>query len=531
MKQQIKSKIRDNMAKTIVIVFAVLWFDSCKKAFETEFAEADPICNTSNAVMVLGKKLNNPYSLENMRRAYEALRPQTRADNDAETFVTSTHRYVKFLPHNEEELSLLKRDTSLVLYQYPLDYEIISYGGYHDPSVPEDEPTPLYCSVPINKPLPESIESVVLAELFIPEELPKELTRSDSGIDEYFLDALVAKAFELTGNEYEQEGSTRGSKSEWIPQGSVKYYDNVLGKECPIEGLQVRCHRWFTTYKAYTDSQGRFRCKNYETFKNPATYSIYYERYDFEIRDFLLSTATYDGPQISGAWDIDFARDDRHTYYSTIFRAAFKYYYQGIHGLSRPPLNSFWKTQLKILASMENRDDYDGYHSPALRFLGLGSQIHIYSNRRNLDQTFATTIHELAHAAHWGLYRSDYNHASEFVVESWSRGVELFLTQDVYPKYYIYAYSTVAYTGIIRDLMDGAGLTKRAYYYYEKDQFHPYTIPKSYTDYVRGYTMPQIESSLEGARTADDWKTNLKTMYKNETESQLDDAFTFWSIK
>ncbi len=79
--------------------------------------------------------------------------------------------------------------------------------------------------------------------------------------------------------------------------------------------------------------------------------------------------------------------------------------------------------------------------------------------------------------------------------------------------------------------MDGAGLTKRAYYYYEKDQFHPYTIPKSYTDYVRGYTMPQIESSLEGARTADDWKTNLKTMYKNETESQLDDAFTFWSIK
>lgn len=92
MKQQIKSKIRDNMAKTIVIVFAVLWFDSCKKAFETEFAEADPICNTSNAVMVLGKKLNNPYSLENMRRAYESLRPQTRADNDAETFVTSTHR-------------------------------------------------------------------------------------------------------------------------------------------------------------------------------------------------------------------------------------------------------------------------------------------------------------------------------------------------------------------------------------------------------------------------------------------------------
>ena len=155
----------------------------------------------------------------------------------------------------------------------------------------------------------------------------------------------------------------------------------------------------------------------------------------------------------------------------------------------------------------------------------------IYSNKRNLDLTFATTIHELTHAAQCGLYKSDYNHASDFVKESWSRGVQLFLTQDVYPLYNIYSYSTVSYTGIIRDLMDGVGLIKVAYYYFEKDKYYQYTIAKSYTDYVTGYTMPQIESSLEGARTADDWKTNLKTMYKNETESQLDDAFTFWSIK
>ena len=74
----------------------------------------------------LGKKLENPYSVENMQRALNNLK---KVNINAKTTtsrlnIETTHLYVRFLPKNEEELSILKRDSTLVLYDYPLDYEI-----------------------------------------------------------------------------------------------------------------------------------------------------------------------------------------------------------------------------------------------------------------------------------------------------------------------------------------------------------------------------------------------------------------------
>lgn len=474
--------------------------------------------------MVLGNKLINPYSVDNMQKAYNALLSETKAGS-----ICATHRYVKFIPKNENELSLLKLDSTLVLFQYPLDYEIISYGSYRDPNIPENQPTPLYCSVPVEKELPIGVEYIILEDLFIPEEQNMN-TKSSFLFSEDFVDALVTKAFELTGNEEDIEPQTKAKKSKWIPQGSVKYYDPIKGKELPIEGLQIRCNRWFTTYTAYTNVDGTFKCKDSESFKNPANYSIVFERYDFEIRDAWLSTAKYDGPKTEGAWNVNFQGDMLSTYYSTIFRAAYKYYYGDIHGLSRPPKNGTWKTQLKIKATKKEKD-YLGYHNSSLRFIGLGSAIHLYTFEEQLDVTYSTTIHELAHATHWGLYKSDYNNASEFVLESWTRGVQVFLTKDEYPNYDIFSYSSVSYTGIIKDMMDDVGLTKTCWYYYDtkKDDFVEYNSPKSYVDNITGYTLPQIEKSLNGARDAISWKNNLKNLYNNETENNLDDAFTFWS--
>lgn len=483
--------------------------------------------NACGTEMVLGRKLDNPYSVDNMRKAYEELSAATKAGT-GEDRITATHRYVKFIPKNEEELALLKVDSSLVLFQYPLDYEIISYGSYRDPCAPEGQPTPLYCSVPVGKSLPEGVEAVVLEDLFIPDE-PQAVTKASSCFSDSFVDALVEKSFELTGNREENSPQTKGKSSKWVPQGSVIYYDMVKNREMPVEGLQVRCNRWFTTYTAYTDANGAFKCKDSESFKNPANYSIVFERYDFEIRDAWLSTARCDGPKMEGPWNVDLTEDKLGKYYSTIFRAAYKYYYGNIHGLSRPPQNSFWKTQLKIKASTEVFSSL-GYHSPGLRFAGLGSAIHIYTFNQREDVTYATTLHELAHAVHWGLYKSDYNNASDFVLESWTRGIQVYLTRDEYPKYDT-QYSTLSYTGIVRDMMDGTGLRKYAWYYYESNKFEHYDDMKSYTDNVSGYTMIQVEASLKGSRDAESWKTNLKKFYDNETEENLDDAFAFWSTK
>lgn len=484
--------------------------------------------------MVLGKKLENPYSTENMIKAYNLLEPRTKAAF-GEDIVRTTHLYVKFIPKTEEELSILKTDSTLVLFQYPLDYEIKSYGSYRDPDIPENQPTPLYCSVPIDKPLPTDVEYEVLEDLYIPDsqKVDTKLSSVSLILTEEFIDALVNKSFEITGNANDLSPATKAKKSSWVPQGSVRYYDSIKHEELPIEGLQVRCNRWFTTYTTYTKADGSFKCKDSETFKDPANYSIVFERYDFEIRDAWLSTAKYDGPKKEGSWTVNFTNDKLSTYYSTIFRAAYKYYYGDIHGLSRPPQNSIWKTQLKIKATTRQNDKTLGYYSPGLRFIGLGSAIHLFSYNESLDITYSATIHELSHAAHWGLYKTDYNKADDFVCESWARGVELFLTQDEYPDYAIPFYSSISYTGIIRDLMDGCGIKKMCWCFYDskKEDFVDYTTPKWYIDNVSNYSLPQIEKSLKNSRTAISWMNNLKELYQNETEIYLDDAFTFWSNK
>lgn len=109
-----------------------------------------------------------------------------------------------------------------------------------------------------------------------------------------------------------------------------------------------------------------------------------------------------DRPKTKGSWNIDI-QGDKYEFYATIFRAAHHYYYEDIKGLRRPPLNGFWKTQMKLRAYMENNNHSNGNHSVIKRFFGLGSAIKIYNLDRNSMDIYGTVIHELAHASHWAM--------------------------------------------------------------------------------------------------------------------------------
>lgn len=500
--------------------------------------------------LVLGKRLENPYSVANMRKAYELLVPETRSGGKAEDFIKATHRYIKFVPYDEEDLSLLQLDSSLILYPYPLDYEIVRYGRYHDPDVPVDQPTPLYCSVPVGNVLPAGVDYVVLDELFIPEEFEAVSTRS-GGMSEDFLNSLVIKAFVLTGNIYDDCYLTRASGSKWVPQGHIKFWDKsrcslrwengrvVKDKVFfPVEGIEVRCRRWFTTYKAQTDANGFFKCKSNQTFSGKATCSLYFEKYDFEIRDGWLSTYTYEQPNVSGAWNLNI-EDDLCRFYIDIFNAAYKFYYKDIHGLSRPPLNSFWKAKMRIRGHPYEGNSIGGDYDESRGFWGLGSDIHIYGGVYSLsfdDEIFSRVIHELAHAAHWSLSSSDFYYSDAFVRETWARGVEVLLTRDVYPDFSSIYYK-LAYCGVVEDLIDGSlhpeGLEKKTQYYYDFDNSTSvlFDSPKKYIDKVSSYTLPMIERSLIGARNCEQWRDNLLRLYDNPTEKYLVETFDFWSNK
>ena len=136
--------------------------------------------------MILGKQLENPYSVENMNRALENLTAQGRMDGDIA--IETTDLYVRFLPSDSLELQALESNSSLNLYDYPLDFEIEHEGHwYHDPSIPDHLPTYQYTVVKPGYIFPKTIEHEILAELFIPDELEEDVEAGRTSVDLDFL--------------------------------------------------------------------------------------------------------------------------------------------------------------------------------------------------------------------------------------------------------------------------------------------------------------------------------------------------------
>lgn len=498
---------------------------SCQKDDEInpQIVEQAP----TGGLIKLGEKLENPYSVENMQKALDNLKnsnvsAKSSSVNDIE--ITTTHLYLRFKPKNEEELNILKADSTLVLYDYPLDYEITEIGDfYKDPEVTGDQPTYQYCAVLVDKKLPEGVEHELLANLFIPDEDSDDDTENKIAIKSYatdLVDALVDEALRITNNL--DENSTEGKsslaarRSKWRPAGTIKVWDDVLNTFVGVEGVKVRARRWFTTHTGIANADGYYSCDG--RFRRDANYSIDWERYEFALQDGWLNGATYNGPKKRGDWDLNL-KDDKQEYYATIFRAAHHYYYKDIKGLKRPPTNSFWKPQMKIRAHNSQNSEINGSHQKDLRIFGAFARIHIYNPQNSSSEIYGTTIHELAHASHWELRKNNWNdnNLSSKVKESWARGVEWELTRMVYPsskyKGRFWNTSQSDYTLVVADLIDGIG------YNGENNGFF------DTKDEVSGYTIKQIEDVLSYTSSWNNWRDNIKNRYNNSTKNNLDKLF------
>lgn len=340
----------------------------------------------------LGKQLENPYSISNMKKAWESLKasnPNARTSGD-DIEITTTHLYIRFKPKNEDELAILQRDSTLTLYTYPLDYEIEETGDfYHDPEVPIDQPTYQYCAVEVNQTLPQEVEYEVLSELFIPDEDSDDTDISSNGRTLISnTDALVDEALRITGNLNEESVNyANARRSKWRPAGRIRVWDDSRNNWSGVEGIEVRARRWFTTRKGFTNANGNYSCN--DRFRRPANYSIKWERYYYSIRSGSIGQAKMDGPKRKGNWNVDIRDNDTQQFYAFIHLGAHHYYYGNILGLSRPPLNSFWKPQMKI-----GSYDKDGRasHNKNRRTLGIGNWVKMYRIDKWEYCRFRTTL-------------------------------------------------------------------------------------------------------------------------------------------
>ena len=504
----------------------------------------------------LGRKLENPYSVKNMKKALENLKKSKlgakMATEDLE--IVATHLYIKFTPKTEQELDNLTVDSTLVLYDYPLDHEIQLTGDYYrDPETPADQPTPQYCAVEVTDDVvtdntvvynpdgsvaeSRTVKTTILEELFIPDvyyvptsrignsEKPEATMQKINGkmVSVALIDALVEEALRITNNLGTSSTANITGKTmnnSWRPAGRIRVWDDFMQTFVGVEGAQVRARRWFTTHRGWVNADGFYSCDG--TFKRDANYSIDWDRHDFAIQDHWLNGATFNGPKREGNWDLNL-RDDKQAYYATIFRAAHHYYYKDIKGLRRPPQNSLGKPKMKIKAIYESNNEINGSHKEERRF--LGAQLKIYNPQNSSIQIYATTMHELAHASHWDLSRGDFDDSEKIVKESWARGVEWELTRMVYNQY-IPDYNRLRYTGVVQDMIDGNKTTTSAFYFTDSN---PWIVSiKRYSDQVNGYSIRQIEDALQGKKSWNNWKDNIKNKFNNDTKNNLDATFNFW---
>lgn len=390
-------------------------------------------------VMVLGKKLENPYSVDNMQTAYNNL---TKAGNVPNINIKATHIYLKFSPKDSVEFETLKELKTVEFYSYPLDYEILSEGIYSDSAVENDGIPTLWAAVRIDQKMPANVNYEVLDYLFIPGKSIVTKSGNEYLSEDFIDDQIETEALRITHNDSEIETLTR-SKNKWYPNGRIQVYDDALNKLTPLEGVKVRARRWFTTKIMYTNRQGYFEAQS--SFKRPANYSIVWEGDYWDIRSGIFGQAFYKGPKMKDSWNLNI-ESGRTIRYAHMHRAAYRWFHKNTYGFSRP--NYYRK--IKISYRNKNKSFSGDFWRNFTE--GILPDIRIFKSTEGrelkMHEIFSTTIHELGHASH-ASNSLIYGKTKNIICESWASFAEDQLTKEDYKewagkypfsKVYIYFY-------------------------------------------------------------------------------------------
>lgn len=403
---------------TLLIVMALVLAVSCRKddadplglLSQTPLLKEGDLSSSDKDVVTLGRQLSNPYSVSNMQTAYRNL-VNNGAIQDIYT-IQATHYYVRILPRDTMELNKLVDDTSLTLFTYPLDYELIGTGEYIPP---ENEDPWLYTVVPVTYPLSRFGRYDILQSCYIPD--------IDNNTD---MEALEYEAFDITGN-VPRDNSVRGCSA---PSGYIKVYNTTTQNEEGVRNIQVCMNTFVRIGKVNTNTVGHF--VSTKKFLFNVNYTLIYHNpvSHFQVWGNLLcfSPALYIlGVHSNQNYSKSIDTTYRAWYWSTINNAASIYYERLCpdFGILKPPVT------LRI-AAVNMGGDWTG-NCPMLRhwncvtygmtpgdiflyYLGaspwtldrIQPDVFILKNKRRTDKIYSTVFHELAHASHYSLVGGTY---------------------------------------------------------------------------------------------------------------------------
>jgi len=163
----------------------------------------------------VGKKLNNPFAIDNMRNAYASI-----SNQKSLLKLESNKLYVKFLPMNSDELNKLNSD-SLILSDIPLDVEVNQYGTfYNDPATLSNGTTWLYTTVDLGYDF-GNIKYEIIDSLYLPNE--EGFTQKSKNLfTTISKDELESKALELAGYVDESKNEFENKTTRHRPKGYIR---------------------------------------------------------------------------------------------------------------------------------------------------------------------------------------------------------------------------------------------------------------------------------------------------------------------
>ena len=227
---------------------------------------------------ILGEEINNPYLLPVMKAAYRNV-----YGKDPGRLIKVTHNYIKFSPKNYRELSRLEEE-DIELFDYPLHRALVSEGDYYIQPGKQVEDIPDYYSVvDVSYKMPGGISSVILNELFIPDNDPlleNEALRLTGNLNdgaEYVKDYTGSRELKNLypdpgdGGANDVPGFSENNSCGHYPSGKIAVQNELLTDRGyrPVTNVKVVIRRLFKVETAYTDANGAFRSEKY--FRNKYT--------------------------------------------------------------------------------------------------------------------------------------------------------------------------------------------------------------------------------------------------------------------
>jgi len=341
---------------------------------------------------------------------------------------------------------------------------------------------------------------------------------------------------------------TNGRRRRWTCEGWLTFEDDVLNdgdRVQPLMGVWVKARKWgfLVIAKGHTNRDGYYYAGRPRT--RFVKYAVHFQhkdlRYKVMAENRFIQAKHRDFRRYRRrGFNHHFTTNRRSHFYAMICNATYDYITRAVsqHGLFSPqrPFNRNIELVAKYWQNTSSRFIGDIGVLPYIRITRIRN-----GSYRGSDGIYATTTHELTHAGHYeedqGFFFNFHGDRKQRVVmrESWAEAVEAFLTNERYfgitPTYRPSNAALpidILWNDVRQRLIVGA-LNQNSPFVTDlmdtRNQF--IESPNFPVDRVSGYTLRQLQETLNHSRSLNDWRSKLINRYNNPTEIFIDDAFSY----